>query len=1525
MDYKLVIFGNDIYKEIELHPNRQGMVLIGTTPDCGVRFNREHFFEDFEISVEQKNGNWTLGCRENVCFKTGGMLKQSFVTVKPGDSIVVCYDKNDARLFSIDFMFDDERQAQSFDTYVDIQGLRELYIGSSAASHGGSSIVIDHGIDLYEGLILQPGGNGGLLRLLSPKISVYKNGYKAEPRNQTVELCNRDFFSLSGQSFYLSGNYLYFNRTGRVHTALPCGCHTESSNMLEYPRFRRNARVEYVTADSSVEVLAPRALPSAPKRNLIMTIIPVIAALILMVALRGVMGGGMFVIYSAATMVLGGVMSVWTYFNDGKEYQKNKALREEKYNDYIRGQEEKIAGQREQELAVMNYTYLPLLQEAEMVRNFDSRLFERRPGNRDFLTVNLGSGRIKTALPVKCREIEYKDVDDPLQDYPAALRDRYAFLDNAPVVLDLRTVSAVGIVGNDNKLYQLLKNMVFDLAVRHYYTDVKFYFIFPKEQQKLFEWMRWFRNAYNSQTDTRSFMFDEESEKRGLEFLYGELSRREQGAAEKNSPDCRYIVFVFRSKVLESHPISKYIKQAAQLGFTFVFMENYREFLDHNCNVLITLDADSNQGCLTECSDGQHWQTFNYDHISTQCAAQCALKLGSIYVEDVSLEKSLTKNISLFTLLGIINAEDMNLKKRWASSKIYESMAAPLGIRSGNEIVCLDLHEKFHGPHGLVAGTTGSGKSEILQSYILSMATLYHPYDVGFVIIDFKGGGMVNQFRNLPHLNGAITNIDESEIERSLLSIRAELLKRQELFAQYEVNHIDAYIKKYKNKETDIPLPHLVLIVDEFAELKSDQPEFMKELISTARIGRSLGVHLILATQKPSGVVDNQIWSNSKFKLCLKVQNKEDSMEVLKSPLAAEIKEPGRAYLQVGNNEIFTLFQSAYSGAPEKSDSSGNQRSFTVSKISLSGHRECIYRQKAVQSEGGRNQLEALVDYVQLYCEANHIQKLPGICLPPLAEDILWPEHSYGDGGSDITVPLGMLDDPAHQLQKEIRVNFTAGHVFILGSARYGKTNVLQTMIHGLAQLYTPREVNIYILDFASMVLKRFEGLAHVGGVVTSMEDEKLKTFMKMMDQEMKRRKEVLLRSGLGSFASYRQSGHKQLPQIIIMIDNIAAFRELYEKFDDRLLNLCREGLSLGICVVVTNLQTSGFGYKYLSNFSCRICLYSNDSNEYSYLFDNCRKKLKNTPGRALTEISRKTYEIQVYRAFAGADEMDQAKAAAEMVRRVNQNNRGLLAEKIPEIPSILTKAYIQRNFSEDVCQPYEIYLGINYTTTKLEKMSMLNQGTLGLSGTAHMGKTNFIRFMLYTLAQNNEQAPAECYILDSVDKKLSVFCSLPIVKACTADVSEYKMMLGYFNHVMEERYQWMVDGMEERMEKAPLLLWLIQNNDVISELSADREMLKLYRQLCTKYRALKICIIFTDLENAAINYSAPEVLKMLRDSRNFLVFTDIGEQKLCDVPFSVSKEYQKPLEAGEAYRFSGNVVAKIKTVLDENEVEPLG
>ena len=445
-----------------------------------------------------------------------------------------------------------------------------------------------------------------------------------------------------------------------------------------------------------------------------------------------------------------------------------------------------------------------------------------------------------------------------------------------------------------------------------------------------FQWIRWLRNVQNTQLDVRNIVCDEESKNVLLEQLYAEMSDRESQLSEEreNAFEVQYVVFVTNAAAISTHPISKYVKNSAAYGFSFVFLDEYEENLPQGCTEIIRLEADAS-GTVFKAENGDARSGFCYPQVSTQTAENIALKLGAVYVDEVSLEGQLTKNITMFELLGIISVDDLDLGKRWNEAQVYKTMAAPIGVKRNDEIVSLNISDKGngHGPHGLVAGTTGSGKSEILQTYILSIATLFHPYDVGFVIIDFKGGGMANQFADLPHLIGTITNIDGREINRSLLSIKAELVKRQEMFSAAGVNHINDYIKLFKAGKVTKPMPHLIMIVDEFAELKAEYPDFMKELISAARIGRTLGVHLILATQKPAGVVDAQIWSNSKFKLCLKVQTKEDSNEVLKSPLAAEIVEPGRAYFQVGNNEIFELIQSAYSGADVPEGNSENEKS----------------------------------------------------------------------------------------------------------------------------------------------------------------------------------------------------------------------------------------------------------------------------------------------------------------------------------------------------------------------------------------------------------------------------------------------------------------------------------------------------------------------------------------------------------------------------------------------------------------------
>ena len=1224
----------------------------------------------------------------------------------------------------------------------------------------------------------------------------------------------------------------------------------------------------------------------------------------LMVMMRMSMGGNiMFVLMCIGMGAVSIVMGVINYRNEGTQYKKNIVKRENDYNRYIAGQEEKIQELREKERIISRQKYPSLEEELSYVEDFDARLFEKQKTHEDYLYVRLGEGIVPSQCTISFKEQEYREVDDPLMDYPAKLHEKYAYIEDMPVMLNLTETNAVGFLGDRTHLYQMTKNLILQFCIEHYYQDVKLYLLMGREDKQYFEWARWFRN-FREENGMRNFVYDEDSSKTMLEYLYAQLSEREKLKEKEIKEMPTNIVFVYRSELLGEHPVSNYLERAYELGFVFLFFEEFAEKMNPYCSKRIFLNKNEYTGYVQDIMDGEQIQHFCYSRVPIEKAEQAALKMACVYVDEVSLEASLTKNITLYQLLGIMNVYDLDLTQRWNNSKIYNTMAAPLGVKSGDEIVYLDLHEKYHGPHGLVAGTTGSGKSEILQSYILSMATLFHPYEVGFIIIDFKGGGMVNQFRNLPHLNGAITNIDGKEINRSLSSIKAELKKRQRLFAEYEVNHINDYIRLFKQGVTKQPLPHLILIVDEFAELKSEQPEFMKELISAARIGRSLGVHLILATQKPSGVVNEQIWSNSKFKLCLKVQNQSDSNEVIKSPLAAEIREPGRAYLQVGNNEIFQLFQSAYSGAPVPNGAMGEAKKFRISKVDLSGRREVIFEQKPTEEKGGDTQLDAIVDYVEEYCKRNHIERLPDICLPPLPEVIPYTMEGYENTGTDICVPIGMYDDPEQQYQGIMDVNFSQGHVFIVGSSQMGKTNMLQNMIRGIAGSYSSNHVQIYLLDFASMILKNFEELKHVGDVITSTEEEKIKNFFKMMEQELVMRKDMLSDMGLSSYSSYLESGQREISQIVIMLDNIGAFRELFPALDDKMVKLVREGAAVGISVVVTAQQSAGLGYRYLSNFSKRFALYCNDSGEYSSVFERCRTSLNSIPGRCLLSMNKSLYEGQVYIAFPAEKEIDKVKEIRAFIKETNQKDSGCGAAKTPVVPTKVTREMLH-NMMGGVRNPYAVPLGVNYENMEVDTMNLQNFQIFGVSGDDELGRKAFIINMIQELLEDQNRAPVNIYIFDGKNQELQSLEKQVVYYTTTPD--DIKSRLKDLFKLLEKRRG-------SNLIQEPLELFIINDEAVYDFIGNDTELFQLCQKSLIEYSECKFSLALTNVPNVNLQFKATPFVKILKEANNLILFKQIQDLKLFDPDVRMRNKYHKPLVQNEMYFKCGDYFGKYKT-----------
>lgn len=1506
--YKIIISGKHIYKEVKLS-NINSIQKIGTTKNCTIRFHRDLFFEDFELELEY-NGNFILTCKESTFLITNGVTKIYTKELTHGDEILVKSEKTKQEIIKISFLLDFDNGYKLYDQIINIDTYEKIVIGGDKKCE----IYIQNELVGNDTISIEKKSGVYYLVDNNSKYGVYLNG---ERIRQSHELKDYDFFSIVSFFFYYKFGKLYVDsRANFIIESLEYTYVKENIEQLQYPKFNRNTRLKLVVDPIEIELLDPPPLPQKPKNNILLSLIPAVGMITLTILLRGIMGGGgYFIIFSVCTISLGIITSILNFISNRRDYKKGLRNRTRKYKLYIKNKRTEINKYRKDELEILNNTYLNLKDEIEIIKNFSGDLFNRQIEDEDFLNTRIGTGATPSKQPIAYKKQEKLEIEDELTNIPNQIAQEYKFIKSAPIVVNLQENCAIGVVGEFNQLYDILKNIIIDICIRHYYNDVKLFFVLNEQNSSLLFWSRLLPHLQNDELNVRNIICDDESKNNILEFLYKELSKRE--SSKVKTP--HYLVFVFNDMGIKKHPISQYIGTSKELGVTFIFFEEHKELLPNGCKKIIYLNQNDSSGHIINCENANNKLSFSYETISDNDAEYIVTRLAPVFCEEISLESSLTKNISLFNLLKIFSVDDLDLNSRWSQSKVSDSIAAPIGVKSKDKVVYLDLHEKAHGPHGLVAGTTGSGKSETIQSYILSMATLYHPYEVSFVIIDFKGGGMVNQFKKLPHLNGAITNIDGREIDRSLKSIKAELKKRQSLFAQSNVNHIDKYISKYKSGEVTCPLPHLIVIVDEFAELKSEQPDFMKELISAARIGRSLGVHLILATQKPSGVVDDQIWSNSKFKLCLKVQNKEDSNEVLKSPLAAEIREPGRAYLQVGNNEIFELFQSAYSGCSVNAENSSNINEFNLNQVVFNGKRKILYSQTKEQSNiDAISQLDAIVDYIYTFCENAEIEKLQDICLPSLPDCIDFYHSDYSKTCNNIRAQIGIYDDPDNQYQGVFDINVTLENTFIIGSSQYGKTNLLQCIIRSLAFQYSPSELNIYILDFGSMVLKNFELLNHVGGVICSSDDEKLKSFFKLINSEVVKRKDKLLSLGVSSFSSYLEAGYKDLPQIVILIDNITALKELYLQEDDELITICREGISLGISIVICNAQTSGIGYKYLSNFACRISLFCNDISEYNNLFDYHRIKPKETPGRCLVKKDNFIYECQTYLAFQGEKEIERVQNMKQFINEQNSKNVNIIAKLIPEIPIVLTNQYINKHYKDYLTNNYSIVIGLNYDTVTPIIFNLCNLGVLALIGKENSGKENFILNILNCLENKSELEPCEVYIIDDINKKLQSYKKYNIVKNYTLDTSLAETFINDFDEVLSKRYNDLINNSEKILNQSPLLILIVQNNDILNVIENNKDLLDKYKNITSKYKAMKFCIIFSNINNETVSYSSPEILKMIKDDRNILIFEDLFNLKFVDIPYTTLKEYKKPIKLGDGYYLKENDIIKLKTVKDD-------
>ncbi len=607
-----------------------------------------------------------------------------------------------------------------------------------------------------------------------------------------------------------------------------------------------------------------------------------------------------------------------------REYNEYEMKRNQKYGAYLKDQEVIIKEKYDKNTYALRDRYVSA-QECCQYDDKQPLLWCRNSTQQDFLTHRLGLGNLPFQVEIEIPDHKFSMTDDNLIDIPANIKKTYSTLQDVPVCVDLLTEKLVGVVGGRRMQGGIVavRNLIAQIAANNSYTDVKLVFIYDEKKNGIgreWDFVKWLPHVWN---ETKTFRYVASDKESASDVLY-ELNKiirqridNAQGSysSKKETPKPYYILVVAEPEFLGGELISKYVLSPEDsFGLSTVYMVQRYEELPNQCEFIIEND-ETFSGCYHTTDDIEDRQAINFDEVGVSEIASFAERIANVEVQEVEVGGDIPTSITFFEMYKAKKLEDFDVENRWKKNRTYESMKALVGQKAGGAPCYLDIHEKYHGPHGLVAGTTGSGKSETLQTYILSLAINFSPDDVSFFIIDYKGGGMANLFMDLPHMVGQISNLSGNQIQRALLSIQSEKDRREALFASYGVKDIRDYTKLYKNHEAAVPLPHLIMVIDEFAEMKKEEPDFIQEIISVSRVGRSLGIHLIMATQKPSGSVSEDIWANSRFKLCLRVQSRQDSTDMLHKPDAAYLTQSGRCYLQVGNDELYELFQSGFSGA----------------------------------------------------------------------------------------------------------------------------------------------------------------------------------------------------------------------------------------------------------------------------------------------------------------------------------------------------------------------------------------------------------------------------------------------------------------------------------------------------------------------------------------------------------------------------------------------------------------------------------
>lgn len=1167
--------------------------------------------------------------------------------------------------------------------------------------------------------------NGDIIFLLGLKIVlitiVNSNGVKMFYLGIDNNTGNVSVKTLSTQILSNQYNSSFQESENEVEFAI----YDESEYFHKIPRFFNQIKTLEIKVD------APPAKPEDNTNPLLLTIGPMLTMSMTSLvtgytALNNVLNGGSTWSRAMPSLVICGAMFasvfIWPFFSkkyEKKLRKKNEKKRQEKYSQYIESKKQIIKQAKNEQQIILKNNYPNLLECTKIINNRLAVLWQRKIDDDDFLEVNLGIGTCPMKIDIKYPEEHFSMVEDNLKDLVMELGKEPKDLKDVPIVFSLLRNYISALIGNREVISEYAKKILVQLLTHHSYDNLKIIILTDDDNAYRWKFIKKVPHNFTNEKDLRFFAINNDEYKEVCYYLdkIFESRKEKYNNSDPKIEDMNTVYFIVTDsfkKIKNYDVIDKILNSKKNYGFSLFILDEKMINLPDQCSSFIKLEGEC--GELIDNNDINNTIKFDYDNITKIDYEKISSNLANIPIEFKNSEDGkLPNKVGFLELYDVGKIEQLNALVRWENSNPMLNLAAPVGIGKNGEIISIDLHEKYHGPHGLIAGMTGSGKSEFIISYILSMALNYHPYEVQFILIDYKGGGLAGAFENasmglkLPHLVGTITNLDVNEINRSLASIESELKRRQSLFNKARelsgesTIDIYKYQKMYRNNVVSEPVSHLFIISDEFAELKNQQPEFMEQLISTARIGRSLGVHLILATQKPSGVVDPQIWSNTRFRVCMRVQDKSDSNEVIKCNDAAYLKQTGRFYFQVGFNEVFVLGQAAWAGGKyipmDKVNKTIDTSIDFINNVGYSIKNVETKVKKEVVTANLGEELINIVKYISNIAKEQNIvtkplwlEKIPDV----IKVEELAVKYNYQKEKFIINPIIGEYDVPTMQEQRLLTLPFSKeGNAVIYGASGSGKENFISTLIYSSLIYYTPKEINYYIIDFGSETLKMFNNCPLVGDVLNVEDEEKIENLFKMLSTTIEERKRLFADFN-GDYETYCKNNDNPVPNIVVIINNYESYQETYSKFDDILIILSRECNRYGIYFFIALNTPNGMRFKLKQNFALTYVLQQNNDDDYTTILGNVYKTYPaKIFGRGIIKTDQ-VYEFQT----ALITEKDLIPKFIKEKNMEYSKKYDYRAKKVPVLPEVVSFNEIKNEFAKTK----DLIIGINKDDLNIAK-----------------------------------------------------------------------------------------------------------------------------------------------------------------------------------------------------------------------------